>query len=183
MTTNGDNLNIKTFCTNILLSNDFPMGRAGVASRMKGDWFHSVTVITKDDPLRIITEIPCDVVHFHGDRGSPVLDSNTDTLEFIGTHKGKRMYRLSLWPDAYGVVGKIRDDMGYTQGSVVSLMSINDILEAAYIKWSNDRIPYIHQYSGAYNCVGFSDDLVYMSSNGVWNPRISRLHSKYGLFM
>jgi hypothetical protein len=55
------------------------------------------------------------------------------------------------------------------------------IYDIAREKWGDEKIPYTHNYSQAYNCIGFTDDIIHMLKYGEWNPKIQSLHNKYKL--
>jgi len=93
------------------------------------------------------------------------------------------MYSLSEWPDVYFVVSDMAIPAGLTIGTGVSEHPTDLLIASATAKWGSGVIPYAHQHSGAYNCIGFSDDIVHLALTGVWNPRISSLHQKFGIHL
>ena len=175
-----------THFANILLSNDFPMGRAGSATRKKGDWYHSIAVFTDSNIFDIqIGEYPvkCKIIHFYGEKGSPVLSVINSKISCMKEHKGKKLYKIHCWSSSYGVIGDVRTHNGFEPGYGNTTKSISEIIIAAYEKWGNDKIPYAHQHNEAYNCVGFVDDILSWAENDYWNLRIEKMHIKYGLYV
>ena len=180
-------VNDKSFTThfaNILMTNDYPMGRMHAPKRKKGDWFHSVSVFSR----KSINELPvggppvnCIIIHFFGDNGSPVLNYLDSTIKCIKMHKGKKLYVIDAWSTSVCVIGDIRTNEGYECGYGYSNLTITEIVFAAINKWGNEKIPYSHQRNESYNCVAFVDDILYWASRQTWNPRIIDMHKKHRL--
>ena len=178
-------MNSQTHFANIILSHECPMGKEKVPSRKKGDWFHSICVLCN----HIIFEMKkgdkfnCKIIHFFGEKGSPVLDQIDSKISYVKEHKGKTIYMIDCWPHSYGVIGDIRTEDGYKDGYGISYMSMNNVTKNAFSKWGNNKIPYTHQYSESYNCVAFVDDILYFLVNNTWNKRIESNHIKFGLYL
>lgn len=167
----------------MILSNDLPNGRCKLTNRKRGDWFHSVVVLTEYDIPQNGDPIQCVIIHFHGEKGSPVLDKQKCNIYQAGIHIGVPFYCISLWSDSYAVVEKIRTDKKtYEEGYGQSDLTISQISTIAFEKWFN-KIPYIHQRDESYNCIAFSDDLLYFLKYKKWNPRIIENHKKHGLVL
>ena len=169
---------------NIILSSDFPMGRMKPATRKKGDWFHSISLFSETDFTKSSDQIDCGVIHFHGERGSPVLESLTTTIHRYGSHKGVDLYTIGAWKSAYGVVGDIRTLDGYENGyGATEAFTFYELVHHAFTKWGYSRIPYAHQRNESYNCVAFVDDIINVAKTGGWSPRIEKMHEKHRLTM
>ena len=178
-------MEIPTHFANILLTHDQLIGRMRGPTRKKGDWFHSISVFTKESVADIAVgkKIPCTVIHFYGVDGSPVLDTLDTFIKCTRVHLGKKVYVVSSWSDDIGVIGEIRTLDGYKFGCGQCNNTINSIISAAFSKWGNNKIPYAHQKSESYNCVAFVDDIFEWCDSGNWNTRIESMHQKYGLFI
>jgi hypothetical protein len=179
-------VNNTVYFANILMTSDHPMGRMHAPKRKKGDWFHSISVFAFED----INDLPvggprvkCDVLHFFGHKGSPVLDMTTTYIRCTRKHMGKKLYMVSAWDTSVAVIGDIRTENGYEPGHGNTGTSINEIKVAAIGKWGDDKVPYAHQMSEAYNCVAFSDDILVWAAKNRWNHRIEEMHEKHGLYM
>lgn len=174
-----------TFFSNILLSDNFLIGRAHAPKRKKGDWRHSIGIFTSMSILRLKKDedIKCIILHFFGCKGGPVLEKTSSTIKYKKTHIGKRIYSLSYYEGSIGVMGEIRTVNGYEPSNGKSSLSCNQIIRMAKNKWGYEKIPYTHQKKESYNCVGFTDDILYMVKYGEWNPRIVANHIMYGLYV
>lgn len=176
----------KTHFANILMTNDYPLGRMHAPKRKKGDWYHSIAVFaTKSiDDLPIGgSPIECVIVHFFGENGSPVLSFLSSDIRCVRQHMGKKLYEITAWSGSTCVIGDIRTDNGYERGCGSSDMTIDEIVTIAIDKWGNNKIPYAHQRNESYNCVAFVDDILHWSSTRMWNPRIVNMHEKHGLYV
>lgn len=179
-------MSTELFFANILLSNDFPMGRMKGPSRKKGDWYHSISVFTpknftqNNNPREFV---PCTIIHFWAQNGSPVLATIKTKISFIRRHKGQKLYKIHCYPGSFGVIGHIRTEKGYITGFGNTNKKIKDIIKIAFSKWGYGKIPYAHQRNESYNCVGFVDDILIWTKNDHWNKRIEKLHKKYGLYI
>ncbi len=174
------------FFANILLSNHFPMGRMNVSTRKKGDWYHSISVFTKKNINTLSFKekpIKCTILHFYGENGAPVLAKIESKISCIGTHKGNNLYKISAWPESCAVIGDVRFSDGYKKGYGNTTKSIKSIIDAAFGKWGDNKIPYAHQRSESYNCVAFVDDILSWVEKDCWNERIEKMHAKYGLYI
>ena len=173
------------YFANILLSHELPMGRNKVPCRKKGDWFHSISVFSENEfPIDDNgKQNNCTIIHFFSENGSPVLEKINSKICFVKTHKNKSIYKIDCWPNSWGVIGDIRTETSYINGCGKTPMFMDKILSNAFDKWSHNKIPYAHQRSESYNCVAFVDDILYFSSNGIWNKRIENNHIKYGLYL
>lgn len=174
-----------TFFANILLSHEFPSGRCSVHTRKKGNWYHSISVFTNKNilDLKIKSSLKCTIIHFFGNKGSPVLETSESTIMCLDEHKGSKIYRVSLWPSSCAVIGDVRTLKGYKPGYGKCNTPIENIIYAAYEKWGNEKIPYAHQRNESYNCVGFVDDILSWAQYQQWSERIELLHQKYGLYI
>ena len=172
------------FYYNILLSHEYPIGRMKGPTRKKGDWFHSISVFSSVDINTIKDNyVSCRIIHFHGEKGSPILSTNNSKIKCIGTHCNTKIFVLECFSHSFGVIGDIKTDNGYEQGFGSSNMNFNDILDIAVSKWGNEKIPYAHQRNESYNCVAFVDDILIRVRDGIWNKRIVDLHDKHRLVL
>ena len=170
---------------NILLTNDRPIGRMNGPTRKKGDWYHAISVFANSSiaDLPIGQQIQCTVIHFYGQKGSPVLSTFETFIKCDSEHRGRKLYILSSWSYSVGVIGAIKTLNGYSQGYGQSDRQIDDIIISAFNKWGYDKIPYSHQRNESYNCVAFVDDILEWANKGYWSKRIEDMHEKHGLFI
>ena len=175
-----------THFANMLLSSDFPMGRMHAPKRRKGDWFHSIAVFCD----RSIANLPvggewvyAEVIHFCGSNGSPKLLTTQTSIKCVKKHMGKKLYTLNVWDDSFAVIGDVRTVDGYKDGFGSCDLPMSKIYAAATDKWGDNKIPYAHQRSEAYNCVAFVDDILHLCTTGVWSPRIVAAHELHGLYI
>jgi hypothetical protein len=168
------------FYKHIILSNDDPF--SSIANRKKGIWFHSIVVLTKQEIPENGDFLECFIMHFHGEKGGPIFESNYGTISMQMRIRKIPIYSISLWFGTYGVCEKIRiGDNSYEDGCGYIDMSIEKLVRAVFEKWGKSKIPYVHQHKESYNCIGFSDDVIYFIKYGKWNPRIVENHAKYQL--
>ena len=162
--------NMPYFC-NVLLSQNFP-GRGKLCNRNKGDWYHSILLIS-DVSIRTLEEGEknrCDIIHF---LKGPLLVFQKIELSCLK----KGVFTLM---NSNGIIVDYKhfseeDSEGYTEFSALQIYMI------AQEKWEYKKIPYTHNYSQGYNCIGFTDDIIHKLKYGVWNPRIEQIHNKYNL--
>lgn len=173
------------YFANILLTHEYPLGRQRPTSRKKADWFHSIAVFSENSisELEVGNRISCQIIHFFGSKGSPVLDTFNSTIYCHSIRYGKKIYELSGYGGSYGVIGIIRTIDGQIESDGKTDKSIDEIVKLAYKKWGYNRIPYAHQREESYNCVGFTDDILYFMKYNEWNPRIVQNHKKHGLYI
>lgn len=157
---------------NILLTQNFPEGRGRLCNRNKGDWFHSILLLSKIDiyTLKEGQKTVCDVLDF---LKGPQLAFHKDTVKLLK----KGVFQLM---DSNGIVSDYRHFSDESSEGWSDLYPEN-IYRIAKEKWGDEKIPYTHNYSQAYNCIGFTDDIIHMLKYRQWNPRIEYLHNKYKL--
>jgi hypothetical protein len=175
----------ESYVYNILLSKDFLMGKMSAPTRKKGDWYHSISVFTSNDieKLNISEKIPCTIIHFFGRNGSPVLSKIESYISTTSVHRNVRLYNIDSWEYSLCVIGQVRTLNGYEKGTGKCSKSISNIIENAFEKWGDSKIPYAHQRNEGYNCVAFVDDIFSFSTTENWSDRISKVHNKYRLYM
>jgi hypothetical protein len=172
------------FYYNILLSHEYPTGRMKCPSRKKGDWFHSIALFCPIDINTIKDNyVSCSIIHFYGQKGSPVLCSIFSKLRCIGIHHNNKIFVLECFTNSFGVIGHIRTSLGYEEGFGKCDMKFDDIVKIAFEKWGYEQIPYAHQRNESYNCVAFVDDILIMVRDGIWNKRIIDMHEKHRLVL
>jgi hypothetical protein len=150
--------NMPYFC-NVLLSQNFP-GRGKLCNRNKGDWYHSILLIS-DKSIRTLDQgekIRCAIIHFL--KGPLLVFQKID---------------LSCLKKDVFILMSSNGSEGYTEFSALQIYMM------AQEKWGCQKIPYTHNYSQGYNCIGFTDDIIHKLKYGVWNPRIEQVHNKYNL--
>lgn len=175
-----------THFANMLLSKDFPLGRMHAPKRKKGDWFHSVAVFSNKNIHELTigsTIYNCNIIHFHGNCGSPQLDFIYSDITCMSNHMGKKIYSISSWDDTFSVIGDVRTTEGYEKGYGSTNVKIRNIISVANEKWGKCVIPYSHQRSEAYNCVAFVDDILHWCLKGEWSERITKAHKVHGLYI
>jgi hypothetical protein len=171
------------FYKHLLLSNDVPFERV-IANRKRGDWFHSIVVLTEREIPENGDVIDCIVLHFHGENGSPVLETNQALISCKIAYKNRLIYRISLWVGICIFPEKIRTgNNSYEDGYGHTDLNLKKIIETVSDKWGKSKIPYIHRHKESYNCIGFSDDVIHFLRHGKWNPRIIENHAKYQLMV
>ena len=170
---------------NILLTHEQPFGRMNGPTRKKGDWFHSISVFANTSivDLTIGVTTPCTVIHFYGEKGSPILDTFETYIKCYKEHRGRKLFNISAWSNSVGVIGDIRTLDGYNSGYGHCNRSIENIISSAFDKWGYNKIPYAHQKNESYNCVAFVDDILVWAKKGYWNDRIESMHNHYGLYI
>ena len=171
------------FYATILLSYERPHGREPLPNRRKGDWFHSVAVFANKSIPKMTngSTQKCLVVHFFGENGGPVMEKSSMNITRDGTHKNKPVYVLSGYTGVYGFLGPVRSINGYIDVTGKFTKDFDRFLENVTEKWGNETIPYCHNRNESYNCVAFTDDVLYYCKYGVWNPRVVQNHEKYKL--
>lgn len=177
---------VKLFFANILLSNHFPMGRMNISTRKKKDWYHSISVFTSQDITKMSIGgklIECTILQFYGKNGAPILKKSIAKISCVGEHKNHKLYNISCRLGSCAVIGDLRTLDGYTAGHGMTTKTIENITDAAFDKWGNGKIPYVHQRNESYNCVAFIDDILSWVKEDIWSPRIEKLHEKYGLYV
>lgn len=173
------------FFANILLTTEYPLGRMHPPSRPKADWYHSISVFTEKNinDLEKGEEIACNIIHFYGVKGGPVLDISESKIKYHSTKHGKKLFVLDCYKHSYGVIGVIKTKTKSKPGFGKAILTHDEIKELAELKWGGEKIPYAHNRKESYNCVGFTDDILHMAKHGWWNKRVEENQKKFGLYV
>jgi len=156
---------------NLLLTNNLPLGK-GTIQRKKGDWFHSIVVFSKPDITTLQAEMKIEIQYVHFTNEG--VSFNFSSLQCLR----KNVFYVENF-QSFAILGKIRCESALIDSIISTNLPLHHMISLAFQKWGNERIPYIHQYDESYNCIAFSDDLIYRIKFGEWNPRIVKNHAKY----
>jgi hypothetical protein len=189
-------MNKKLFYLNIVeLSDNVELQKTSLNSRRAPT--HSIALFSYTNLCNINPKsgnVKCRSFEFwkvSGPGGEPEYNTTTLLLYVKGEYKGEKIYgrqdNSKLYVRGYPL-GLDNSPIPYC-GQCLPDMTIQEVQYVAHRKWGKyggnfiqkgtQTMPYIHLYDSCYNCVGFSEDIIWWSTHREWNPRGEKNRSKY----